>query len=134
MTRRIKEVSKLHKNSEGRYETAHGHYYTSGCWIEALVSDDYHEVPYWTRTRVEVTLVNTMSRETILRQYLQTVREDYDVILLDCCPSLGMLTINALAASDKILIPIQAQFLSIKGLEQLLRTIAKVRRQINPGL
>lgn len=83
---------------------------------------------------VEVTLVNTMSRETILRQYLQTVRENYDVILLDCCPSLGMLTINALAASDKILIPIQAQFLSIKGLEQLMRTIAKVRRQINPGL
>lgn len=83
---------------------------------------------------VEVTLVNTMSRETILRQYLQTVREDYDVILLDCCPSLGMLTINALAASDKILIPVQAQFLSIKGLEQLIRTISKVRRQINPGL
>lgn len=53
MTRRIKEVSKLHKNTEGRYETKHGHYYTSGCRIEALVTDDYHEVPYWTRTRVE---------------------------------------------------------------------------------
>lgn len=83
---------------------------------------------------VEVTLVNTMSRETILRQYLQTVRDSYDVILLDCCPSLGMLTINALAAADRVLIPVQAQYLSIKGLEQLMRTIAKVRRQINPGL
>lgn len=83
---------------------------------------------------MEVTLVNTMSRETILRQYLQTVKEDYDVILLDCCPSLGMLTINALAASDQVLIPVQAQYLSIKGLEQLMRTIAKVRRQINPAL
>lgn len=83
---------------------------------------------------MEVTLVNTMSRETILRQYLQSVRGDYDVILLDCCPSLGMLTINALAAADKILIPVQAQFLSIKGLEQLMRTIAKVQKQINPGL
>lgn len=83
---------------------------------------------------MEVTLVNTMSRETILRQYLQTVKENYDVILLDCCPSLGMLTINALAAADKVLIPVQAQFLSIKGLEQLMRTIAKVRKQINPGL
>lgn len=50
---------------------------------------------------VEVTLVNTMSRETILRQYLQTVKKDYDVIILDCCPSLGMLTINALAAADQ---------------------------------
>lgn len=83
---------------------------------------------------LEVTLVNTMSRETILRQYLETVRNDYDVIILDCSPSLGMLTINALAAADKVLIPMQAHFLSVKGLEQLIRTISKVRRQINPGL
>lgn len=83
---------------------------------------------------LEVTLVNTMSRETILRQYLQTVRDAYDVIILDCMPSLGMLTINALAAADKVLIPVQAQYLSIKGLEQLLRTIIKVKRQINPAL
>lgn len=83
---------------------------------------------------MEVTLVNIMSRETILRQYLQTVKADYDVILLDCCPSLGMLTINALTAADKVLIPVQAQFLSIKGLEQLMRTISKVQKQINPRL
>lgn len=83
---------------------------------------------------LEVTLVNTMSRETILREYLKTIRDSYDVILLDCCPSLGMLTINALAAADKVLIPVQAHYLSIKGLEQLIRTIGKVRRQINPGL
>ncbi len=83
---------------------------------------------------MEVTLVNTMSRETILRDYLKTVCDDYDVVILDCCPSLGMLTINALAAADKVLIPVQAQYLSIKGLEQLMRTIAKVRRQINPSL
>lgn len=83
---------------------------------------------------LEVTLVNTMSRETILREYLKTIQADYDVILIDCSPSLGMLTINALAAADEVLIPVQAQYLSIKGLEQLLRTIAKVRRQINPSL
>lgn len=83
---------------------------------------------------LEVTLVNTMSRETILRDYLKTVRDSYDVVILDCCPSLGMLTINALAAADKVLIPVQAHYLSIKGLEQLARTITKVRRQINPGL
>ena len=83
---------------------------------------------------LEVTLVNTMSRETILRDYLNNVRDQYDVILLDCCPSLGMLTINALAAADQVLIPMQAHYLSIKGLEQLIRTISNVKRKINPGL
>lgn len=83
---------------------------------------------------LEVTLVNTMSRETILRDYLNSVRDQYDVILLDCCPSLGMLTINALAAADQVLIPMQAYYLSIKGLEQLIRTISNVKRKINPGL
>lgn len=83
---------------------------------------------------LEVTLVNTMSRETILREYIDLMRDAYDVIILDCMPSLGMLTINALAAADEVLIPVQAQYLSIKGLEQLMRTIAKVKRQINPKL
>jgi len=83
---------------------------------------------------LEVTLVNTMSRETILREYLNSVRDQYDVILLDCCPSLGMLTINALAAADDILVPMQAHFLSLKGLEQLIRTISNVKRKINPRL
>ncbi len=83
---------------------------------------------------MEVTLVNTMSRETILREFLKEVCGSYDVIVLDTMPSLGMLTINALAAADQVIIPCASQYLSIKGLEQLLRTIAKVRRQINPGL
>lgn len=82
----------------------------------------------------EVTLVNTISRESILRQYIDSVRKQYDYILIDCSPSLGMLTINALATSDKVLIPVQAQFLPVKGLEQLIKTIAKVKRQINPTL
>lgn len=83
---------------------------------------------------LEVSLVNAMSRETILRQYLDTVKANYDFILLDCMPSLGMLTVNALAAADTVLIPVQAQYLPAKGLEQLLQTINKVRRQINPKL
>ena len=83
---------------------------------------------------LEVTLVNTMSRETILREYLNSIRDQYDVILLDCCPSLGMLTINALVAADDVLIPMMAHYLSIKGLEQLIRTISNVKRKINPGL
>ena len=83
---------------------------------------------------LEVTLVNTMSRETILRDYLNNVRDRYDVILLDCCPSLGMLTINALAAADKVIIPAQAHYLSLRGMEQLIRTISSVKRKINPAL
>ena len=75
-----------------------------------------------------------LSRETILQEYLNTVRDQYDVILLDCCPSLGMLTINALSAADEVLIPMQAHFLSLKGMEQLMGTIGRVKRQINPTL
>lgn len=83
---------------------------------------------------LEVSLVNAMSRETILKQYLDTVKQNYDFILLDCMPSLGMLTVNALAAADNVLIQVQAAYLPAKGLEQLLQTINKVRRQINPKL
>lgn len=83
---------------------------------------------------LEVSLVNAMSRETILKQYLDTVKQNYDFILLDCMPSLGMLTVNALAAADNVLIPVQAAYLPAKGLEQLLQTINKVCRQINPKL
>jgi chromosome partitioning protein len=83
---------------------------------------------------IEVSLVNAMSREKILCQYLDSVKRQYDYIILDCAPSLGMLTINALAAADSVLIPVQAQYLPAKGLEQLLQTINKVKRQINPKL
>ena len=83
---------------------------------------------------IEVSLVNAMSRETILKQLMEPLKRQYDFILLDCMPSLGMLTVNALAAADNVLIPVQAQYLSAKGLEQLLQTVNKVRRQINPKL
>lgn len=83
---------------------------------------------------MEVSLVNAMSRETILKQLIEPMKRQYDFILLDCMPSLGMLTVNALAAADNVLIPVQAQYLSAKGLEQLLQTVNKVRRQINPKL
>ena len=83
---------------------------------------------------LEVALVNSMNREKMLKQVLDSAKREYDFILLDCMPSLGMLTINALAAADAALIPVQAQYLSAKGLEQLLQTIQKVRRQINPKL
>ena len=83
---------------------------------------------------MEVSLVNAMSRETILRQYLDTLKGQYSHILIDCQPSLGMLTVNALAAANRIIIPVQAEYLPAKGLEQLLSTVNKVKRQINPKL
>lgn len=83
---------------------------------------------------METSLVNAMSREKVLKQYLDTVKKEYDYILLDCMPSLGMLTVNTLAAADGVIIPVQAQYLSAKGMEQLLQTVGKVRRQINPKL
>ncbi len=83
---------------------------------------------------LEVSLVNAMSREKILKQYLENIKNNYDYVLIDCMPSLGMLTVNTLAASDSVLIPVQAQYLSAEGTRQLLQTISKVRKQINPKL
>ena len=82
----------------------------------------------------EVSLVNAMSRESILKYVLNDYRKDYDHILIDCMPSLGMLTINSLAVANSVIIPVQAQYLPAKGLEQLLKTVGKVQRQINPKL
>ena len=83
---------------------------------------------------METGLFNIMSREYVLRNYIDTVRKNYDYILIDCMPSLGMMTINALVASDSVIIPSQPSFLSTKGLNLLLHSINKVRRGINPGL
>ena len=82
---------------------------------------------------MEVSLVNAMSRETILRQYLDTVKRQYTHILIDCQPSLGMLTVNALAAANRLVIPCSAEYLPAKGLEQLLSTVNKVRRETYGG-
>ena len=83
---------------------------------------------------MEVSLVNVMSREQVLKEYIDSIKGNYDYVLIDCMPSLGVLTVNALAAADRLVIPVQAQYLSAKGLEQLLQTVNKVRRQINPKL
>lgn len=82
----------------------------------------------------EVALVTTMCREFVLKEYIELVKSRYDYILIDCMPSLGMLTINALTAADSVLIPVQPSFLSAKGLEQLMRTISKVKKALNPKL
>ena len=82
----------------------------------------------------ETALFNCMSRESVLKRTLAPLRQRYDVILIDCMPSLGMMTINALVAADSVIIPCEPSFLSVKGLDLLLHSISKVKRQINPDL
>ena len=83
---------------------------------------------------LEISLVNAMSRETTLRSVLSNLKDEYDYILIDCMPSLGMLTINCLAAADKVIIPVESQFLAAKGMNHLLGTVLRIKKQINPNL
>ena len=83
---------------------------------------------------MEVNLVNAMSRARILSLYIDKIKENYDYVIIDCMPSLGMITINALTAADKVIIPVQAHFLPAKGMTQLLKTIGRVQRNTNPNL
>ena len=82
---------------------------------------------------MEISLVNAMSREQTLKLYLEDLKKDYDYILIDCMPSLGMLTINALVAADSVIVPVQAHYLPLKGMTQLMKTIGKVQKQLNPN-
>ena len=85
---------------------------------------------------LEINLVNAMSRELMLRSIVEYLKAEYDYnyIIIDCMPSLGMLTINALACADSVLIPVQAAYLPVKGLEQLIKTIGRVKRRLNKKL
>lgn len=83
---------------------------------------------------MEVIMGNVMSRELIMKEYVEQVRKRYDYILIDCMPSLGMITINALVSADFVLIPVQAAYLPVKGLQQLIKTISMVKRRLNRKL
>ena len=83
---------------------------------------------------LEMSLVNAMSREYTLRNCLRDLKDKYDYILIDCPPSLTMITVNALASSNKVIIPVQTQYLAVKNMVQLLKTVSKVKRQVNPKL
>ena len=83
---------------------------------------------------VELSLGNTMSREFILKNCLNKVKDNYDYVLIDCMPSLGLIPINCLACSDEIIVPVQSQYLAAKGMTYLFDTVSKVRRTINPSL
>ena len=83
---------------------------------------------------IEFSLVNVMSREFTLKNSIRDIKDNYDYILIDCMPSLGMITINALACSDKIIIPVQGEYLAAKGMGHLVQTVKRVQKQINPNL
>ena len=82
----------------------------------------------------EISFANTLCRESILRTYLEDVKGNYDFIVIDCMPSLGIVTVNALTAADRVLIPVQAAYLPVKGLQQLIKTIGMIKRSLNPEL
>ena len=83
---------------------------------------------------LEVSLANVISRESIMKEYIDMIRKEYDYIIIDCMPSLGMMTINALVSADSVLIPVQAAYLPVKGLQQLLKTIFMVKKRLNRKL
>ena len=103
--------------------------------VEGVHFSDLDLVPS-TRDLVgaEIELVSTVDRETILRNALEGVRDEYDYILIDCPPSLGLLTLNTLTAADSVLIPIQCEFYALEGLSQLLSTVRLVQKGLNRGL
>jgi chromosome partitioning protein len=85
--------------------------------------------------RIELDLASLLvGRDTVLRQYIETVKPKYDYLIVDTAPTLGLLTVNALAAADNVIIPVTPKFLDAKGLEMLLKTISQIKRQINPNL
>lgn len=83
---------------------------------------------------LEMSLYRTKNRENMLKNCLSKVKDNYDYVLIDCMPSLGILTINALSCSDSVIIPVQAHYLAVRGMNQLLQTIGKVKSKINPTL
>lgn len=87
-----------------------------------------------TLAEMEMSIFHATSREYLLKNYLEMIQDHYDMVLLDCSPSLGQVTLNALTAADRVIIPIQAHFLSLKGMEQLFNTIQKVKKRLNRKL
>ena len=83
---------------------------------------------------MEMSLVNAMSREFTLKEFLERIKHEYEYVIIDCAPSLGMITVNALVAANSVIVPVQAQYLPAKGMTQLMKTIGKVKRQLNPTL
>lgn len=106
-------------------------------WREGLISNDEGIALLPANlelSAMEMSLVQTMNRERVLKGYIDRVKKNFDFVIIDCMPSLGMITINALATADSVIIPVQAHYLPAKGMEQLLQTVNKVQKLVNPDL
>lgn len=82
----------------------------------------------------ETELINRWQRELVMSAFIKPIRDDYDFILIDCLPSLGLITVNSLSASDSVIVPVQCEFFALEGLAKLMNTIRLVRKQLNPNL
>ena len=82
----------------------------------------------------EIEMLNLTDREKVIRNMLEKLRQDYDYILIDCSPSLGLITVNALTASDSVIIPVQCEYFALEGISKLLNTIRIIKSKLNPGL
>ncbi len=103
--------------------------------VEPTSVRDLHLIPaHIELAGAEIELVSMFSRETRLRQALESLRDSYDVVLIDCPPSLGLLTVNGLAAADEVLIPIQCEYYALEGVSQLMRNVRLVQQNLNPKL
>ena len=83
---------------------------------------------------MEMRLINAMNREQIMKRCIENLKKDYDYIIIDCMPSLGMITVNALTSADKVIIPVQTQYLAVKNMGHLLKTISNVKKHLNHKL
>ena len=116
------------------YHDADGYEWTVASHMEQIIQERQAESDNLDLSAMEMQLVNVMNREKIMKEYVDSVKGRYDYVLIDCMPSLGMITINALAAADSVIIPVQAHYLPAKGMTQLLQSINRVKKYINPKL
>ena len=117
------------------YELMIGECDINQCLIRSEIVDNLDILPSNINlSAAEVSLVNAMSRELVLRTYMEQIRSQYDYVLIDCMPSLGILTVNAHACADSVLVPVQAAYLPVKGLQQLIKTTYTVKRRLNNNL
>ena len=105
---------------------------------DALIQTELHDLQmipsHINLVGAEIEMIETPDRESILKQRLAPIRDDYDFIIIDCSPSLGLITINSLAAADSVMIPVQPEFFALEGLGKLLQTIRLVQNQVNTEL
>lgn len=124
----------LHKISQGLYD----------CMVNQTPAKDVAlktDIPYLDiipshidLVGAEIEMINSPNRESVLKDILNTLREDYEFIIIDCSPSLGLITVNALTAADSVIVPVQAEFFALEGLGKLLNTIKIVQNRLNPEL